>query len=203
MSTLQHKDTARIGCANLLPMRRAVAASLLLVAAGTGCGSEARNAAPSAQRIAAAFAGSPPALARLHGQAGQLLPASPASFKALLASLRGHPVVVNKWGSWCAPCRAEFPTFQQVSVTRGRSVAFLGLDGGDNRGEAQAFLKRFPVSYPSYSDPDAHIAFAVNASSYYPTTLFFDTAGRLAYLHAGPYVTPAALLSDIRRYLHA
>lgn len=168
-----------------------------------GCGSSQRSAAPSRAQIASAFTGSPTPLARLHAQANALIASSPVAFKSVLASLHGYPVVVNKWGSWCGPCRMEFPAFQQASVQRGRAVAFLGLDGGDNAGDARSFLKQFPVSYPSYADPDAQIAFALNAGSYYPTTLFFDRAGKLAYVHAGPYANSAALLADVARYLRA
>jgi len=164
---------------------RALLALPVALFALQGCGSSPRSTAPGKAQIAAAFAGSPAPLTRLHAQASAVIPSSPAAFKALLASLHGYPVVVNKWGSWCGPCRMEFPAFQQVSVRRGARVAFLGLDGGDNTADARSFLKRLPVSYPSYSDPDAHIAFALNAGSYYPTTLFYERSGKLAYLHAG------------------
>ena len=59
--------------------------------------------------------------------------------------LRGHPVVVNKWGSWCGPCRAEFPYFQRQAIEHGKKVAFLGVDGKDNDANAEEFLKEFPV----------------------------------------------------------
>lgn len=182
---------------------RALATVSALCLTVAGCGSSQRSAAPPQARIAAALAGSPAPLAKLHAQADALVVSTPAAFKAVLASLHGYPVVVNKWGSWCGPCRMEFPAFQQASVQRGRTVAFLGLDGGDNAGDARGFLGQYPVSYPSYQDPDARIAFALNAGSYYPTTLFYDRSGKLAYLHAGPYPNSAALLADIARYLHA
>src|SRR3954470_3372416 len=52
-------------------------------------------------------------------------------FRARLAALRGKPVVVNIWGSWCIPCRQEFPIFQRVSAAMGKRVVFLGLDTQD------------------------------------------------------------------------
>ena len=80
-------------------------------------------------------------------------PAGLGALRARLAALRGHPVVINKWASWCAPCRAEFGAFQRASVTQGREVAFIGIDSGDtSRADALAFLRSFPVSYPSYYD---------------------------------------------------
>lgn len=167
-----------------------------------GCGPTVHSAAPSSAQVTAALAGSPPALVALHRQASQLLDAHAAQVKARLAGLRGQPVVINKWASWCSPCRGEFPIFQRVSVDWGRRVAFVGLDAGDNRGDAQRFLRRYPLSYPSYFDPNERIAYALNAPAFYPTTLFYDAAGRQTYIHQGGYATPAALLDDLHRYLH-
>ena len=65
------------------------------------------------------LAGAPAPLAALHDQSNQLLEGGAPAFEARLRELRGHPVVINKWASWCGPCRAEFPLLQQVSTTRG------------------------------------------------------------------------------------
>ena len=181
-------------------MRLAVTAiaCCLLVA---GCGAkEPDSAAPSKAEIDAAFKGSPPKLQKLHAQANQLIGGSKTEFEDRMAELRGHPVVVNKWASWCAPCRGEFPAFQQAGVKLGKDVAFLGLDGNDNDGNARKFLKQFPVTYPSYRDPDEKIAPSIQAGIAYPTTIFFDRKGKLVYSHPGPYATAADLIRDIRRY---
>ncbi|MCA1690446.1 MAG: redoxin domain-containing protein, partial [Actinobacteria bacterium] len=127
----------RFACARL----PGAVAVLLLGAALAGCGEAApRSAAPTAHQVAAAFAGSPPPLAALHAQANQLLSATTAEVKSRLGALRGHPVIVNVWGSWCGPCRTEFPILQQAAVALGRHVAFLGLDAADNPGNARSFL---------------------------------------------------------------
>ena len=122
-------------------------------------------------------------------------------FDARLKSLRGYPVVVNKWASWCGPCQSEFPAYQRASVTYGEQVAFIGIDGKDSDASAAAFLRRFPVTYPSYVDPQEAIARSVQAATYYPQTVYIDRAGIEVYDHAGPYETAAALERDIRRYV--
>jgi cytochrome c biogenesis protein CcmG/thiol:disulfide interchange protein DsbE len=177
-------------------------AGVLLAAAVAGCGSEARNAAPDRTVVRIAFQGSPPPLAALHAEANQLLGGGPSAFKARLRSLRGYPVVVNVWASWCEPCQSEFPVYQKVAVEYGRKVAILGIDAKDSNGNAAAFLRHFPVTYPSYTDPGGSIESSINVVPYLPQTLYFNNKGAMVYDRAGPYVTVADLKKDIAFYLH-
>jgi cytochrome c biogenesis protein CcmG, thiol:disulfide interchange protein DsbE len=181
-------------------MRIALTAlALALLVAGCGKG-DPTSAAPSQAQITKAFAGAPPKLTALHNQASQLLGGGKSAFQNRMSELRGYPVVINSWGSWCAPCRGEFPVFQRVSVDLGKRVAFLGLDAQDNDGNARKFLKSYPVTYPSYRDPDVKISNSVRAGSFFPTTIFFDRRGKLVYAHPGPYDKAADLIADIKRY---
>jgi cytochrome c biogenesis protein CcmG, thiol:disulfide interchange protein DsbE len=139
-------------------------------------------------------------LAALHAQAGELLPGGLRAMRARLSALRGTPVVINKWASWCVPCRSEFAAFQRVSVARGRQVAFVGIDSGDgSRAEPLAFLRSFPVSYPSYYDPSGQVGAAITDSTFTPVTVFYDRRGR-EYIHQGPYPSPPKLEQDVARY---
>ena len=175
----------------------ALATGLVAVA---GCGGEQpRSAAPSVERSRAALEGAPAPLARLHRDANRLLDGGPRAFRARFRELKGHPVVVNKWASWCPPCRAEFPFFQRQAIKRGREVAFLGVDTNDNHADAAEFLREFPVSYPSYEDPDGEIARLLQAPGF-PTTAFYDSKGRPAFVHQGGYATERKLAEDIERY---
>jgi thiol-disulfide isomerase/thioredoxin len=155
----------------------------------------------SKSAVSTALAGSPAVLASLHAQGNELLSGGTAAFEARLKQLRGYPVVVNKWASWCGPCQTEFPAYQRASLALGRRVAFIGIDGKDQNPAAAAFLKRFPVSYPSYTDPQEKIASAIQATTYYPQTVYIDRQGKEVFDHAGPYETAASLETDIRRYL--
>jgi cytochrome c biogenesis protein CcmG/thiol:disulfide interchange protein DsbE len=145
--------------------------------------------------------GSPPELAALHAQSGRLLDGGVDAFEARLRELRGHPVVINKWASWCSPCRAEFPALQRVATDRGKQVAFLGLNSGDSRQPAERFLARFPTPFPSYVDPDERIARAIKAPANYPVTVFLDATGKPAFIHQGAYRSSADVAADIDRYL--
>jgi cytochrome c biogenesis protein CcmG, thiol:disulfide interchange protein DsbE len=180
---------------------RLVVLGLALAVFAAGCGnSEPKSAAPSQAEVQKALKGAPPKLAMLHGQANQLIGGQASDFNQRMSELRGYPVVVNKWASWCAPCRGEFPAFQQAGVKLGKRVAFLGLDGQDNDGNARTFLKQFPVTYPSYRDPDLKISTKIQAGIAFPTTIFFDKNGKLVYAHPGPYKTAGDLIADIKRY---
>lgn len=167
----------------------------------SGCGSEEpKSAAPPKERAKSALAGAPAPLATVHRQANELLGGGRAAFEKRLKSLKGHPVVVNKWGSWCAPCRAEFPFFQSQALKRGKEIAFLGVDGNDNDANAKAFLSKFPVSYPSYKDPTLNVSASFNGAGPFPSTAFYDREGRLTYHRQGGYATEAKLAEDIERY---
>lgn len=141
--------------------------------------------------------GAPAALAALHADANELLPGD--ELEARLEALRGHPVVINVWGSWCNPCREEFPLFQEASVKYGKRVAFLGLATQDSEENASAFLKDNPVSYPSYLDFDGTLAdeFGVIGA---PATIYYDAEGQRTYFHQGRYVTAEDFEADIERY---
>jgi thiol-disulfide isomerase/thioredoxin len=146
------------------------------------------------------LAGSPPALAALHTQGGALLDGGARALHARLAALKGYPVVINKWASWCVPCKQEFEAFQRASAEYGRRVAFLGLDSGDtSHADGVAFLRSFPVSYPSYYDPSGSLGEEITDSPFTPVTLFIARDGR-RFPRQGQYPSLAKLKRDVQRY---
>jgi cytochrome c biogenesis protein CcmG, thiol:disulfide interchange protein DsbE len=185
----------------------ALAAAAILVLLVVGLlqlgDSSSPAAGPSTLTLAqmrARLSGSPPALAGLHAQASKILSGGLPALRARLAALHGTPIVINKWASWCEPCRAEFGVFQRVSVSRGREVAFIGIDSGDySQGDARAFLRSFPVSYPSFYDHSGQAGLAITDSTFTPVTVFLNRSGS-EFIHQGPYLTVAKLEQDIRLY---
>ncbi len=153
---------------------------------------------PSPAAARAQLAGSPRALSALHAQAARLL-GSDAGLKQRLRSLRGYPVVINAWASWCGPCRTEFPLFAAASARYGRRVAFLGVNVNDIAGDARSFLAAHPVSYPSYTGSSNSLSWLAQVQGM-PTTIFVGRTGRVAAVHTGQYQTEATLEDDIVRY---
>jgi cytochrome c biogenesis protein CcmG, thiol:disulfide interchange protein DsbE len=154
----------------------------------------------TAAQTRALLAGSPAVLAALHAQGGMLLEGGADALHARLGALKGYPVVINKWASWCEPCKEEFTAFQRVSAEYGRRVAFIGIDSGDaDRDKALGFLKSFPVSYPSYYDASEALGLQLTDSTLTPATVFIPPHGR-AYIRDGEYPSAAKLKRDVQRY---
>jgi thiol-disulfide isomerase/thioredoxin len=144
--------------------------------------------------------GAPAPLAALHAQASTLIGGGKAAFDDRMAELKGHPVVINKWASWCAPCQAEFGVFESVGTERGKEVAFVGVNGTDKDPAARRFLAKRWLPFPSYTDPDEDIAKAIEAPKNYPITVFVDKDGKTVKIHSGPYKSEEQLNDDIDRY---
>lgn len=142
--------------------------------------------------------GSPPRLAALHGQADQLLGTN-ASLTREIHALRGYPIVLNAWASWCTPCQQEFGLFATAASRFGRKVAFLGADTEDSAGPAQQFLEKHPVPYPSYQTSISTLG-SMGAMQDLPTTIFISPSGSVRYLHTGQYVSEGTLAQDIEAY---
>ncbi|HEY6731492.1 MAG TPA: TlpA disulfide reductase family protein [Solirubrobacterales bacterium] len=172
----------------------------LTVAIGSGCGdSEGGDYGGSHPDYAKALAGSPPALAALHKQGNELLEGETSAYEERIAALRGYPVVVNVWASWCGPCRQEFPTLQRLSARYGKKVAFLGVNSEDSNDAASTFLREVPVPYPSYTDPDKDIFDSIGGIGF-PDTAYYDRSGELVYVKQGQYQDESEMEADIRRY---
>jgi thiol-disulfide isomerase/thioredoxin len=120
-----------------------------------------------------------------------------------LSSYRGKTLVLNFWGSWCAPCRGEAPTLAGLDQQYGsKGVAFLGDDVGDTPANALAFTQGAGISYPSFSDNGylvvADFSVAGVAVNDTPTTVVIDKTGHVAgmVIGAASYSQLTTLIKD-------
>lgn len=178
----------------------AVAALVLCAIALTGCGTEPAAQQKTLAEVTPDLTGADPRLVKIADQGSELLPGERAAFDARMKSLRGLPVVVNKWASWCAPCRAEAPELQKVAKKLGNRVAFLGVNFNDSTSGSKEFLRAFPLPYPSYTDPDMQISKDFPPVKSAPVTNFYDAQGRLVRTQAAQLGTAAEIEETIRRF---
>ena len=123
--------------------------------------------------------------------------------KVTLSGFEGSVLVLNVWGSWCGPCRAEAPDLARVAkATRPKGVHFLGIDTRDNPAAAQAFVRRYDIPYPSIDDQNGQVLAQFNGIvpvSAVPSTLVVDPEGRIAARVVGRLdaTTLQGLLDDL------
>lgn len=99
-------------------------------------------------------------------------------FEGILVGLRGRPVVVNIWASWCAPCRTEMPMLQAAAEAFQGQATILGVASNDDPAAARAFLDEVGVTYPNVFDPSGEIRIALGLTAY-PTTYVFGPDGSM------------------------
>jgi cytochrome c biogenesis protein CcmG, thiol:disulfide interchange protein DsbE len=102
-----------------------------------------------------------------------------------LASLRGKPVVVNFWASWCVPCRSEFPVIRDAAAAHAKDgLVVIGVLYKDDAASAKAFVESFGATWPSLPDADGSIAAAYRVVAP-PQTYFIDARGILQAIQIG------------------
>jgi len=120
-----------------------------------------------------------------------------------LASLRGKPVVLNFWASWCPPCKSEATALEAAYRRYKRQgVVFLGIDYHDVSGDARTFLNHHGVTYTTLEDGSGMVAdryglFAV------PETFFVNREGRLVGFHIKGPITDSKLAAEFKRGIEA
>lgn len=114
-----------------------------------------------------------------------------------LADQRGKVVVVNVWGSWCAPCEQEMPHLQSVwsaMSKSGQPVRFIGVNVRESYETAAAAARRYGLTYPSLADDGGRTVLALQGkAAATPTTLVLDRSGRIAARVSGPVTGPTTL----------
>jgi len=114
-----------------------------------------------------------------------------------LAALRGTPVVLNFWATWCIPCFQEHPVLAAAARRYGNRVQFLGVVYDDKEATIGAFLQRYGSNYPNLMDDDGQVAIAYGVYGV-PETYFVDGEGKIVYKHVGP-LTHESLAARLRQ----
>jgi len=118
-----------------------------------------------------------------------LITAAGETFK--LSELRGTPVVLNFWATWCPPCRSEMPELQAASQRLAGQVAIVGVDQAETPAQVQTFASQSGITYPIPLDQNADASRLYRVRSL-PTTFFIDRSGTIRQMQIGP-VTEATL----------
>ena len=179
-----------------------LAVVLLAGCSATGADEPTRNAGQDG------YVGGQKALTRV--PVGSRKPAPVASGQALgsdqavsTSDYPGKVVVLNVWGSWCAPCRAEAPDLQGASVETAKVAQFIGINSRDNDpATAEAFTRAVGITYPSIYDSDGKVLLNFTGNlplSTLPSTLIIDKHGGVAVRISGPItkVTLVDLIDDV------
>ena len=103
---------------------------------------------------------------------------------SLLSDIEG-PAVINLWATWCAPCRAEIPDFEEVHQARSHEVRFVGINIGESTDRAQEFIEQVGATYDQFSDAAGDVSVELRATSM-PTTVIIDADGAVTKKHFGP-----------------
>ena len=124
-----------------------------------------------------------------------------AGGKLDLASLRGKPIVLNFWASWCIPCKKEAPLLEQAARQwQKKGVVVVGVDANDFSGDARKFMRHYAISYPVVHDGAGAWVDDYGLTGF-PETFFVDRRGRVVPPHISGVVTRASLDQAIRRAL--
>lgn len=98
--------------------------------------------------------------------------------EGMLVGLRGRPVILNMWASWCVPCRAEAPILERASKANGEDVTFIGVASQDRLSDSAAFMKEFGVSYVNLFDTENGLPRRLQSRGF-PTTIALGRHGRV------------------------
>jgi cytochrome c biogenesis protein CcmG/thiol:disulfide interchange protein DsbE len=96
-----------------------------------------------------------------------------------LADLRGRPIIINFWASWCPPCRTEAPLIERTwRAYKNRDLNFLGVNIQDRREDALNYMREFDITYPNGPDPTGEITIDYGVSGL-PVTFFVSRDGKV------------------------
>jgi cytochrome c biogenesis protein CcmG/thiol:disulfide interchange protein DsbE len=117
-----------------------------------------------------------------------------------LEDLRGKPVVINFWASWCPPCRIEAPLIERTwRAYKNRGLIFLGINIQDRKEDALNYIREFDITYPNGPDPTGEISIDYGVSGL-PVTFFVSRNGEVARRWVGA-IEKSVLISSIQEIM--
>lgn len=145
----------------------------------------------------------PPGAARVGDQAPDFILKDLEGRDVRLSDLRGHPVLINFWATWCPPCRFEMPALEAVyREYKDEGLVILGVNtgervrGADLQNRVRQFVQQFGLTFPIVLDADDSVATLYRLRAY-PTTYFISSDGTIVDMRRGAFASP----QDIKRYL--
>ena len=117
-----------------------------------------------------------------------------------LSDFKGQVVLINAWATWCPPCVAEMPDLQAYyQAHQHENFTILGINAGDSRSQAVAFVNQQGITFPILLDPQVDLLSSLGVNSF-PTSILIDVAGVVQSIHIGMY-TAQELDAAITPYL--
>lgn len=117
-----------------------------------------------------------------------------------LEDLRGKPVVINFWASWCPPCRIEAPLIERTwREYKNRGLIFLGVNIQDRKEDALNYIREFDITYPNGPDPTGEISIDYGVSGL-PVTFFVSSKGEIVRRWVGA-IEKSVLISSIEEIM--
>jgi len=119
-----------------------------------------------------------------------------------LEDMRGKPLIVNFWATWCPPCRAEMPSMERAwKELADEDILLIGINVGEDADTVNGFIEQVPVSFPLPMDTDSKLTQTWPLLRGLPTTFVVDPDGRLVYLATGEREWDDPVLLDLVRAL--
>lgn len=116
-----------------------------------------------------------------------------------LSDLRGKPVLVNFWATWCSPCRMEMPYLQQIyEEWQERGLVVLAINIGESADKVTNFVESYSISFPVLLDTNQDAALCYNIQ-YIPTTFFIDRDGIIQYIEVGAFQSKEEIESSLSK----
>jgi len=148
--------------------------ALLVVVSGGAAGRDSRAPTPVPDRAAV---GQP---------APDFTAFTPDNQEISLSGLRGSPVAVNFWATWCGPCRVEMPVLQRaIERYAEEGLVILAVNGGESAGIVQAYMDALGLTFSALLDPNGAIVEQYGIQAF-PTTIWIDRQGIIQAKHLGP-----------------